>query len=295
MCENKLRHYTKAREILREYRERGAGKLTPDEIEQLDALDDTLSKLITNVQIDVNESGVTLVMDDRQVGTAPFDKPLSVDVGKRIFRFEKPGFKPVTIEQTMVGGSSMTITVKLEKEIHEGKLIVDAGAKDTIILDGKTRGLGHFEGVLASGGYTCTRFFATSTPIPPFEMVHHHRQPFEYASRNANRPLEPPMASRTAPRQRSDYLRVGSRQSASAQKEACGQKATMKHPHAKIPAPQRQNPLWRHSSPRAARARNRKSPCPGERDARARRGMQHLKIDPPRARDRIGQAQSLHV
>ncbi len=165
-CEKKLRHYHLAQVALSKYREALGDKLTAEDRENINALDETLAAFISTVPIEINEAGTTVFVDGENVGVSPLTEPLRVDVGKRVFRFEKPGYKTVTQEKTIVGNSTDKVVVALEKDLHEGKLIVEAGPKDAILLDGKTVGLGRFEGIVASGGHTLR---VTAQGMTPFQ------------------------------------------------------------------------------------------------------------------------------
>lgn len=54
----------------------------------------------------------------------------------------------------LVGATTVAVSAMLEREIHQGQLVLDTGPKDIVFLDGKAVGQGHWEGMLSSGGHT---------------------------------------------------------------------------------------------------------------------------------------------
>ena len=54
----------------------------------------------------------------------------------------------VLLPQQVGGGSVLKISVKLVKEVHQGKLVIEAGPGDAISLDGKVVATGEWEGVV---------------------------------------------------------------------------------------------------------------------------------------------------
>jgi hypothetical protein len=119
-----------------------------------DVLVRSASPYVAKLTVQVNEPGATIFVDDEPAGTTPLAQPLMVDIGKRRIRVTKPGFRDVAREVNVQGSGDAPITVALERDIHEGRLVVRAGTNDTITVDGKVVGTGRWEGVLPSGGHT---------------------------------------------------------------------------------------------------------------------------------------------
>lgn len=165
-CQKSLRDYSRAQKTLAQFRIEGADKLTEAEIASIDELEKVLLTFISSVTLLVSEPDVTVFVDDENVGTSPFSAPISLNVGDRKFRFEKAGLKTLSFERTVEGGAAMTVSAKLEKEWHRGKLIVEVSPKDLIAIDGKVVGLGRFEGLLPSGGHILR---VTAKDMTPFQ------------------------------------------------------------------------------------------------------------------------------
>lgn len=154
VCEKDLRHYSKALSLLQEYRAKAGETITPQDDESLKALEAALHTLTSEVTIVVSEADAKVSLDGEPLGTSPIAKPVRMDVGERKILVEKEGFKPQEIKQTIDGGNAVAVVAKLLRDVHRGKLVIEAGAKDLIALDGKVMGLGRYEGVVNSGGHT---------------------------------------------------------------------------------------------------------------------------------------------
>ncbi|MDI1476538.1 PEGA domain-containing protein [Polyangium sp. y55x31] len=154
VCEKDLRHYSRALALLEEYRGKAGDAITPEEEESLKALEAALRTLTSEVTLVVSEADAKVSVDGEPVGTAPIAKPVRMDVGDRKITVEKPGYKPLEIKKTIDGGTTLTVVAKLERDWRRGRIVIEAGSKDLIAIDGKVMGLGRYEGYVASGGHT---------------------------------------------------------------------------------------------------------------------------------------------
>ena len=152
-CEKNLRHYTRVLAAVEKYQKDGGALLTDQDRQDANDLAQTVRTLVSTLTIAVDEPGADVFVDDQKVGTSPLAAPFLVDVGSRKIRVAKPGFKEFQKTEALAGASTATVTVKLEKEIHEGRLVVEAGAADAISVDGKLVATGRWEGTLPSGGH----------------------------------------------------------------------------------------------------------------------------------------------
>jgi len=166
VCEKESRHYARALELLERFSSEGGKQIKPAMLGQIAALQQTMLQFTGTVTISVSVPGATIRLDGASVGVSPMSGPLRVDIGEHVFRIEKLGYKPLTIEKHVDSGAAATVDAALEPDLHRGKLIVEAGPKDAISLDGKTMGLGHYEGDLASGGHTLR---VTAPGMTPFQ------------------------------------------------------------------------------------------------------------------------------
>jgi hypothetical protein len=154
VCEKNLRRYTKMLASLRKYREDGGPLLTEQDRKDAAELTKAVEPFVSPLDLTTSVPGAAVFVDDEKVGTTPLGAPVMVDVGARKIRVVKPGFKEIVRSEEVVGGSALVLSVKLEKEIHQGRLTIVAGAKDLIAIDGKAVAQGRWEGKLASGGHT---------------------------------------------------------------------------------------------------------------------------------------------
>ena len=153
-CEKNLRHYTRVLAALEKYQKEGGALLTDqDKIDATD-LTATVRTLVSALKVTASEPGADVFVDDEKIGTTPLAGPVLIDVGNRRIRVSKPGFKEFTKVEAVAGNGDVSVTADLPKEVHQGRLVVEAGAKDAIYVDGKIVATGKWEGVLPSGGHS---------------------------------------------------------------------------------------------------------------------------------------------
>ena len=154
-CEKNLRHYARVLRLVQQYVAEGASFLTEQDRKDATDLVNTIKSFVSTLRVDVDEPGATVTVDNEVVGTSPLAEPVLVDIGQRRVRISKAGFKEVTQTVQADGSSEEKVSVKLEKDLHQGRVIITTGGpKDTILLDGQPVGEGHYEGVVPSGGHT---------------------------------------------------------------------------------------------------------------------------------------------
>lgn len=153
-CEKNLRHYTKVLTLVVQYQKDGGALLTDEDRQQASELTQAVSAFVSKLRVTVNEPGAQVLVDEEQAGTTPLAEALLVDMGVRRVHIKKEGFKDFDDPQQIAGGGEVSLTVNLEKEVHQGHLFVAASEKDVIAVDGKVVATGKWDGVVASGGHT---------------------------------------------------------------------------------------------------------------------------------------------
>lgn len=154
VCQKELRRYTKMLETIRKLLADGGPLLTEQDRQDAAQIVKTVETFVSPLKITVNEPGAQVFIDDESAGITPLPAPVTVDVGTRKIRITKKGFKEHASSMLVQGGGEVALTVRLEKDLHRGRLIVAAGPNDMIYLDGKAVGRASFDGSLPSGGHT---------------------------------------------------------------------------------------------------------------------------------------------
>ncbi|MFS8067183.1 MAG: PEGA domain-containing protein, partial [Byssovorax sp.] len=154
VCEKNLRRYTRVLATLERYLEGAGPLLSVADRQEAKDLADAARPLVSALRVTVTEPGAVIVVDDDKVGVSPLAAPVLLDLGKRRIRVQKAGFKPFERPLQVAGGTALTITAALERDLHQGRVAVTAGPKDLIAVDGKAVGQGKWEGKLSSGGHT---------------------------------------------------------------------------------------------------------------------------------------------
>jgi hypothetical protein len=153
LCARDLSQWTKVLTYAKRYLAEAGDKASAQGKADADVLIRSAAPYVAKLTVTVNEPGATISVDDEPAGTTPLAEPLLVDIGKRRIKITKPGFREHLREINVTGTEGAPIDVKLERDVHEGKVAIHAGPNDTISLDGKVVGTGRWEGVLPSGGH----------------------------------------------------------------------------------------------------------------------------------------------
>ncbi len=153
-CEKNLRHYVKVRRLLERYIDEGRSVITEQERREARDVIDTIEPFTTAVSITVNEAGAKVLADGEEVGTTPLVGKILLDIGDRKLEVTKDGYRPYVKVVTVSGSGQVVVDVKLDRDVHEGKLAVRAAPNDLISVDGNVVGKGVWTGALTSGGHT---------------------------------------------------------------------------------------------------------------------------------------------
>lgn len=152
-CEKGRRRYAKALELVRRFAGDASGVVSEQEKSEASQLIIVLEPLTTKLKVNVSEPGAEVAVDGEILGTSPLD-PVVVDLSAKTVTARKDGFGEATANLTNTGGNEVAVDLVLKKVVHEGRVVVNAGPKDAIAIDGKLVGTGSWSGVLPSGGHT---------------------------------------------------------------------------------------------------------------------------------------------
>jgi hypothetical protein len=150
-CEKGLRHYAKLLALLEAYRASTSPLITDADRAEALKIVDVAKAFVSALRVEVSEPGARVFVDGAEVGTTPLADPVPVDIGQREVRVAKEGFREYRKAQVVPGAESITIQVRLEPDVHRGRLVLDAGPRDAIEIDGRAAGVGRWEGALPSG------------------------------------------------------------------------------------------------------------------------------------------------
>jgi hypothetical protein len=152
-CHKNLRHYAKVISTLQHYLADAQGLLTEKDRVDAQELIQTIEPFTTRLTVRISEDGSAVVIDGDDVGMSPLAAPVVVDIGERKIRVMKSGFVPYEKTMPFGGSAEATVDVKLEKELHEGRLVVSAPGAATVFLDDRSIGTGKVDTSIASGGH----------------------------------------------------------------------------------------------------------------------------------------------
>lgn len=114
-----------------------------------------LRPVVGNIIIDGVQSGATVAIDNKPVGTTPLKGPLHVPVGTRIVRILKAGFETFEQRVEAAGGKDVTVRAVLAPLELSGWLQVEeaSGYNVDVVLDGVIVGKTPWRGLIATGDH----------------------------------------------------------------------------------------------------------------------------------------------
>jgi len=151
-CQKEQRKYAKVVPLVEQYIKDRGDKLTPADRDLATGLLAAIKPGVTSVKIDVSEPDADIYLDDELIGKSPLSTSTLVDLGPHKLHVKKQSFDDVD-QPLNAGGESVTVNVKMTRTVHEGRVIVKAGAEDTITIDGAVVGSGTYSAKLASGSH----------------------------------------------------------------------------------------------------------------------------------------------
>jgi hypothetical protein len=102
---------------------------------------------------DTTESGATITVDDKPMGTTPLAAPLRLAAGPHRVRVTKDGFQPFDQAPNVAAGATSTVQIKLEAQTTKGQLAVKekSGKPLRVLVDNVDMGDAPWSGEVEAG------------------------------------------------------------------------------------------------------------------------------------------------
>jgi hypothetical protein len=183
-----LKHYAEAYEAYDEYLKTfgtwlGAGEKAAAS-KRLKEIGDTTGY----ISIRVNESGASVSIDDKSIGTSPVSALVRVAVGTHKVRVVKDGFSPFEAPQEVMPNGKTVVDVALTRASNAGHLAVKEKTGQTIrvLVDGVDVGAAPWEGDVAPGKHDVSgRGAAAYAPPQSVDVTKGQRIDVELVAVNA--------------------------------------------------------------------------------------------------------------
>jgi hypothetical protein len=164
-CEKQQRHYAMASALIEQYLREGGSVISETERSNAQTVLDTLQPFVGQLELQVNEPGAVVYIDDIRAGETPLPR-LRLDMGNRKLRVAKDGFEDWSINQNVTGGAAVVVRVELIQARHVGALQVLTEGSYEVSVDGARVGIGNWSGELPSGTH---RLNVRSKGMLPYE------------------------------------------------------------------------------------------------------------------------------
>ncbi|WP_437614822.1 PEGA domain-containing protein [Sorangium sp. So ce834] len=172
LCQKNLQRYARLLGTVEKLLQDAGPQLSEQDRKDAAALIEATKAYVSRLELRASEAGATVFVDGEEVGQTPLRAPVLLDVGTRKIRVTKKGFEAFEVAQQVPGGGVVTVAATLEKEVHEGRLIVAAPANAVISIDGRVVGRGSYDGPVPSGGH--------SLRVTASDMVSHQSEVMIY-------------------------------------------------------------------------------------------------------------------
>ncbi|WP_148313649.1 PEGA domain-containing protein [Sorangium cellulosum] len=175
LCQKNLQRYARLLGTVEKLLQDAGPQLSEQDRKDAAALIEATKAYVSRLDLQASEAGATVFVDGEEVGQTPLREPVLLDVGTRKIRVTKKGFEAFEVSQQVPGGGVVAVAATLEKEVHQGRLIVAAPPNAVISIDGRVVGRGSYDGPVPSGGHSL-RVTASDMVSHQSEVMIHDNQ-----------------------------------------------------------------------------------------------------------------------
>ncbi|WP_433933938.1 PEGA domain-containing protein [Sorangium cellulosum] len=166
VCTSRMHRYRQVLTLVEKLKQEDRGVLLPDDWAKIADLERSARSAVGSLEFAVSERGAAVTIDGELIGKTPLSGKVTVDSGTRRIHVVKPGFKEHVRVERVSPGDELRLEVRLEPQVHAGRLSVLASPGDRIALDGKPVGQGRWEGAVPSGRHALR---VTAPGMVPYE------------------------------------------------------------------------------------------------------------------------------
>jgi hypothetical protein len=137
LCHRALRQYGSSISFFRRFLELRGAKLPPWERKRVASFVSEMERKQCHLTLDVGPAGAIVRVDGHDAGAAPLAGPLAVDPGRHLVETSREGYASATQTAEVVEGQSLMVTIKLEKLVRPGVLLVASPAPGATAVIGR--------------------------------------------------------------------------------------------------------------------------------------------------------------
>lgn len=149
-CHRGMRHYAEAIRSLERFKVEGGPTVTETLRTNATEIIDGLRPYVGVLTVHASEQNASVYIDDKLAGTTPLDRYL-VDLGEHSIVVKKDKLSDYKKRINVPGSADIVLDAVL---VHEGRVVVRAGANDAIAIDGRVVAASSYEGALSTGAHT---------------------------------------------------------------------------------------------------------------------------------------------
>jgi hypothetical protein len=188
VCQRAMNHYAGAIALVHRYLDSHSPLIAPEATRKAQDFLGAAEARTARLDVQSSEPGALVSVDGEAQGAVPLAADARIDLGTHRLTVSKDGFvdyaTPLTVETTAdvhvtavlaPMASSVALSVAPSSPSPEGRLVVRAGSRDTIAVDGTPLGVGTWTGTLAPGPHSVRVTEPDSIPSESEVVVEEHQ------------------------------------------------------------------------------------------------------------------------
>jgi hypothetical protein len=176
VCERAMQHYARAIALVHRYLDSHSPLIGPDAAHSAQDFLSAAEARTARLDVEANEPGAIVSVDGEAQGAVPLGGEARIDLGTHRLTVSKDGFVEYATPLTVETSADVHVTAVLAPLAPpEGRLVVRAGSRDAIAVDGVPVAVGAWRGDLAQGPHSVRVTEPNSNPFESEVVIEGHQ------------------------------------------------------------------------------------------------------------------------
>jgi opacity protein-like surface antigen len=176
VCERAMQHYARAIALVHRYLDSHSPLIGPDAASSAQDFLSAAEARTARIDVQSSEPGAVVSVDGEAQGPLPLGAETRIDFGSHRLAVSKDGFVEYATSLTVETTADVHVTAVLVPIAPpEGRLVVRAGSRDAIAVDGVPVAVGAWRGALTQGPHTVRVTEPSSNPFESEVVIEEHQ------------------------------------------------------------------------------------------------------------------------
>jgi hypothetical protein len=176
VCERAMQHYSRAIALVHRYLDSHSPLIGPDAANSAQDFLSAAEARTARLDVQSNEPGAWVAIDGEAQGAIPLGAETRIDLGTHRLTVSKDGFAEYATTLSVETSADVHVTaVMTPLAPAEGRLVVRAGSRDAIAVDGVPVAVGAWRGALAPGPHSVRVTEPSSNPFESEVVIEEHQ------------------------------------------------------------------------------------------------------------------------